>query len=370
MKRLYIVLLVVTIMSLCLFGVLGLTGPLAAVAVPELLSYIRARTPKKMIGNILFPAKDISSLSWKAVIGANRLPVAAKIVAFNQEASIASREGVTVQTGRIPGIKRKIALDEETMYALYHPRTAGELESTIADIYDDVRLMIEAVETRLEMLKMEIITTGMIDINEDGIHQQVNFGFNPLTQTETLLGGALWAAAATCTPITDMQRWSRSIVARTGVKPTRALTSESQMANLLASTQVSALVYGIVGTGQAVTEAQLQNLLSSMGLPKIVTYDDQYRVQNENGTYTQARYIPANAFIMLPADKLGDQLYTPTVEALKKVREGIINEGDAKRIYAEIWEENEPPAHWTKAAALSFPTCPQIDNIFIATVAT
>jgi hypothetical protein len=105
-----------------------------------------------------------------------------------------------------------------------------------------------------------------------------------------------------------------------------------------------------------------------MNLPAIVTYDDQYRIQNEDGTYTTLRYVPANAFIMLPGEKLGDQLYSPTVEALRKVREGIINYGDARRIYAEVWEENEPPAHWTKAAALSFPTFPMVDSIFIATV--
>jgi hypothetical protein len=368
-RRFYIVLLVMTVLMLCLFGIIGLTGPLAVVAVPELLSYIRTRPTRKMLGNVLFPAKNISGLSWKAVIGANRLPVAAKIVAFNQEASIASREGVTTQTGRIPGIKRKISLDEETMKALYEPRNKTELEATIQEIYNDVENMIIAVETRIEMLKMEIISTGFIDINEDGIHQKVNFGFNPLTQTETLVGGALWSAAATCTPITDMQRWSRSITVRTGVKPARALTSETQFANLLQSAQVSTLIHGTVGAGMTVTEAQLQALLVSMGLPRIVTYDDQYRVQNEDGTYTQARYIPEDLFIMLPGEKLGDCLYSPTVEALRKVRDGVINEGDAQRIYAEIWEENEPPAHWTKAAALSFPTCPQIDNIFIADVA-
>jgi hypothetical protein len=322
-----------------------------------------------MLGNVLFPVKEITGLTWKAIIGANRLPVAAKIVAFNQEASIASREGLAKQEGGIPAIKRKISIDEETMHKLYSPRpNTSEYEDAIREIYNDVDNMIVAVETRIEALRFQAITTGFITIDEDGIVQQCNYGFNPATQTQILGGGALWSAAATATPITDMQRWAQSVADRTGVRPTRALCSGAVMANLLNCNQVSTLVHGTLGAGLPVMEAQLQALLKSMNLPAIVTYDDQYRIQNEDGTYTTLRYVPANAFIMLPGEKLGDQLYSPTVEALRKVREGIINYGDARRIYAEVWEENEPPAHWTKAAALSFPTFPMVDSIFIATV--
>jgi hypothetical protein len=344
--------------------------PIDVVAVPELLSYIRARVPRRMLGDILFPAKDITGLDWKAVIGANRLPVSAKIVAFNQEASIASREGIETQKGRIPAIKRKISLDEETMQKLYTPRpNTSELDDAIAEIYNDVENMIIAVETRIEALRWEILTTGRAMIDEDGIHQKVEFGFNPLTQFQALAGGALWTAAATATPIADMIRWRNNIIARTGVRPGRCVTSEARLANILQTAEVSTLVHGVVGNGLPVTETQLQALLQAQGLPPIVTYDDMYRIQNEDGTYTQLRYLAEDIFVMMPGTKLGDQLYSPTVEALKKVREGVINYGDARRIYAEVWEENEPPAHWTKAAALSFPTCPMIDSIFIADVA-
>ena len=322
-----------------------------------------------MLGNVLFPAKDITGLDWKAIIGANRLPVAAKIVAFNQEASIASREGVDIQKGKIPAIKRKISIDEETMQKLYSPRpNTSEFDDAIQEIYNDVENMIIAVETKIEAIRFQAITTGFVTIDEDGIVQQVNYGFNPALQTQVLGGGALWSAAATATPIADMQRWSQSIVTRTGVRPSRSICSGAVLAAIMQTAEVNALVHGTLGAGLPVTEAQLQQLLRTMNLPAIVTYDDQYRIQNENGAYTTLRYVPADAFIMMPGEKLGDQLYSPTVEALKKVREGVINYGDARRVYAEVWEENEPPAHWTKAAALSFPTFPMVDSIFIATV--
>ena len=99
-----------------------MTKPIDAISLPELLAYVRERKPRTLLGNILFPEKDITGLDWKAVVGANSLPVAAKVVAFNQEASIASRGDVSIQKGKIPAIKRKIAIDEETMQKLYSPR--------------------------------------------------------------------------------------------------------------------------------------------------------------------------------------------------------------------------------------------------------
>jgi hypothetical protein len=343
--------------------------PIDAISLPELLAYVRARQPRAMLGNVLWPAKDITGLDWKAVVGANNLPVAAKVVAFDQEASIASRDGVTIQKGRIVPIKRKIRIDEETMQKLYTPRpNTSEFDDAVREIYNDVENMIQAVETKIEAIRFEALTTGRVMLDEDGIIQQVDFGFNPALQSQILAGGALWSAPATATPITDMQRWSNSIRLRTGVVPRRAICSGAVLAALLQCQQVSTLVHGNANAGLPVTEEQLQRLLQTMDLPAIVTYDDMYRVQAENGGYTTQRYMPVNRFVMLPGDKLGDQLYSPTVEALRQVREGVINYGDARRIYAEVWEENEPPCHWTKAAALTFPTFPMIDSIYIATV--
>jgi len=348
---------------------LGGVKPIDAIGVPELLSYVRARTPRAMLGNVLFPAKDVSSLTWKAVIGANNLPVAAKVVAFNQEASIHSREGLATQSGGIVPIKRKISLDEETMFKLYNPRpNTSEFDDAIADIYNDTEKMIVSLETKIEVLRWQGVTTGRIMPDEDGIIQEVLYGFNPGLQSQILAGGALWSAFATATPITDIQNWVTSVVNRGCPRPRRAVTSNAVVANLLQCAQVGTMVYGVAGAGQTVILDQVNALLRRMDLPTIVTYDDQYRTQNEAGAYTTLRYLPANLFILLPGEKLGDQLYAPTVEALRKVRDGVINSGDARRIYCEVWEENEPPAHWTKAAALSFPTFPMVDSIFVAQV--
>ena len=346
-----------------------MSKPIDALALTEVLSYVRARTPRRRLGSVLFPAKDISGLTWKSIIGANRLPVAAKVVKFDQEASIASREGIQEVAGKIPAIKRKIALDEETMHKLYSPRPmSSEYDDAVREIYNDVENMIMAVETRLEMFKFEALTTGQVMINEDGIIQQVDFGLDRANQMETLAGGATWDTPATATPIADMVRWQNSIIARTGIRPIRSLTSAARLADMLLTNEVTALVHGAAGVGMGATESDLNNILRARNLPSIVTYDDMYRTQNEAGAYITARYLPDDLFIMMPGEKLGDQLYSPTVEALRKVREGVINYGDARRVYAEVWEENEPPAHWTKAAALSFPTFPMVDSIFIATV--
>lgn len=343
--------------------------PLDAISVPELLVYARNRKPRGRMGNLFFPAKDITGLDWKFIVGQNNLPVIAKIIAFNSQAPVVGRPGAAVKAGSIPPIKQKSVIDEETMKKLYEPRNNAELDEAIADIYDDVARRIEGVEARIELLQWDGILDGKVSITDEyGITQEADFGMNASTQTETLTLTARWDQHATATPIADMLRWKRTMEALTGVTLERSVTSGTVLAHILQCAEVQKLIHGANGTGQAVTEAQLQQLLQASGLPAVVTYDDQYTDEAADGTRTNARYLPEDKFVMLPGSKLGDQLYSPTVEALRKVRQNVINYGDARRIFVEVWEENEPPAHWTKAAALSFPTFPMVDCHFVADV--
>jgi hypothetical protein len=340
-----------------------------AIAVPELIAYTRARKPRRRLGNLFFPAKDITGLDWKFVVGQNNLPVIAKIIAFNSQAPVVGRTGVSTKQGQIPPIKTKSVIDEETMKKLFEPRNNAELEEAVRNIYDDVENRIAGVEARIELLQWDAIVDGKVTITDEyGITQEADFGMVGGSQAETLLAAAKWDAPATATPIADMLRWSRAMVALTGTPLERSVCSSTVLALITKCAEVQKLVFGANGTGQAVSNQQLNQLLTSQGLPIIVTYDDQYTDESAAGVRTNARYLPENLFIMLPSGKLGDQLYTPTVEALRKVRTNVINYGDANRIFAEVWEENEPPAHWTKAAALSFPTFPAVDSHFVATV--
>lgn len=343
-----------------------------ALRTPQVLNYIRQLPTETMMGEELFPDREINEMSYRYMVGANNIPVMASVIPFDSPAPIHSREGVRMVEGKIPPIKRKISLDEETMFKLYSPRPGtSEVEDAVAEIYDDVRLMTESVRYRIEYHRMEALTTGAVDIADpdSGLRLKADFGVESAQKPDLNDKGTPWDDSAP-TIIADIQKWADEREAATGIRPTRALTSRKVLNLLLADSLIRDMIWNVQDSTRPITEPELQALLNRMGLPRIAVYEKRARVQEINGTYTAKRFFPEDLFVMLPEDSLGETLYAPTVEALRAVRNNVVNFGEARKIYGEVWETNDPPSHWTMAAALAFPSFPRANEIVIARVLT
>jgi hypothetical protein len=346
-----------------------------ALRTPTVINYLRQLPVEATLGEELFPSRDVSELDYKYMVGANNLPVAARVIPFDAEAPVHSRDGVSLVTGSIPPIKRKIRLDERTMQKLYTPRTGtSDVEDAVADIYDDIKLMTESVRTGIEVLRFRAITTGKIEIADDetGVKLTADYGLEAgqlVTCDGTGDNPVIWSNATDRKIMANLQAWADDAETRSGVRPERILMSRRILNIMLEDQTVRDMVWNAASTKRPITEADLIEVLRRMGLPtQIGIYEKKYRSEATAGVRTTTRFLPDNLLIMLPGDKLGDTLFAPTVEALKKVRMGEITFGDAKGVFGEVWETNEPPAHWTKAAALAFPTFPRANEVIIANV--
>ncbi len=343
--------------------------------VPTLLDYMRKLPVPEYLGNELFPEKTVNEIEYKYLVGANNLPVAATVIPFDSEAPIHSRDGADLVQGKIPAIKRKARIDEETLLKLYMPRTnTSEFDDAIAEIYDDVRLLNDSVRAGIEILRMRAITTGKIEITdaETGVRLTADYGLDN-SQKITCDGQGTnpkkWSDATERKILDNLLAWAGAAEDLSGMWPERMLISRNVLNMMLTDQTIRDSVWNAANTKRPIVQDDLREVLRRNGLPtQIAVYEKKVRVQAANGTYTTVRLFPDNLCVLLPGDKLGDTLLAPTAEALKKVREGIVNFGDAKGIFGEIWETNEPPAHWTKVAALAFPTFPRANEIIIANV--
>lgn len=350
-----------------------MSGLLEQLRVPTILNYIRQLPEEAYLGTELFPAKYINELSYKYMVGANNLPVAANVISFNAEAPVHSRDGGMLKEGRIPAVKRKVQIDEETLLKLYMPRAnTSEFDDAIRDIYDDVALMVNSVRAGLEVLRMKALTEGKIEITDEEtyIRLTADYGLDAKQKVTCDGKGAnskQWGTAG-CTILADIQAWADTVEDLCGVRPSRAVTSRKVLNIMLADQGVKDAVWNQASTKRPITEADLSALMERMDLPQIAVYEKKVRLQGAGGTKTTTRLFPEDKFVMLPGDNLGETLFAPTAEALRAVRTNLINFGDARGIFGEVWETNEPPAHWTKAAALSFPSFPRANEIMIATV--
>lgn len=330
------------------------------------LTYARARQPRNYVGASLFPANTVNELTFEYWKSLNLLPVMANVQAYGAEAQIASRDGATKISGEIPPIKRKINLNERDLIALKR-EGAGDNDMVRNTLYNDLDNMIDSVNARIEKMRMDAVSSGQIVLNENGVIMTVDYGV-PVGQIVVLNADndaeGNWTKA-NAEPVTMIQAWVDAVVAGCGIRPARALTSNTVVANLVRNAQIRKMIYGDQGGSRAVSVNQVNDLLGTLDLPQIATYDLQVRAQAEDGTLTSLRFFPANKFVLLPPDSLGQTLIGPTAEALLDTE---VEAREAAGVYARVDAIEEPPAVWTKAAATSIPTFPMADAVYIATV--
>jgi hypothetical protein len=210
-------------------------------------------------------------------------------------------------------------------------------------------------------MRMEAIGTGKLSINENGVKTSIDYGTPKAQQSTTD-----WTAA-NAKILDDIYNWTDKVVQNTGFTPTRALTSKSVLNILLTNTAIRKAILG-VNSDRIITKDMLNQLLASMGLPQVATYDAQYRTQGADGKYIAKRYFEDGKFVLLPDGKLGDTIYGLTAEEIELRGKGDVKIESFGNIIAEIYSTKDPVARWTKAVATCLPSFPYADQIYIAKV--
>ncbi|AWI04056.1 major capsid protein [Clostridium drakei] len=326
-----------------------------------ILNYVKNREQIPMLGDILFPETKIEGLDFKMIKGANNLPVSASIHGFDTETEIGSRDGISYSVEELALIKRKIKMDEKLIIQLNFPRSTQEETQAINQIYNDVDNMVNSVKTRIEAMRMEVITTGKLNINENGVKTSIDYGTPKVQQSTTD-----WTSTD-AKILEDIYNWTDKVVQNVGCTPTRAVTSKSVLNLLLTNMAIRKAVFGI-NADKLLTKDMLNQLLSSMDLPEVATYDSQYRTQGNDGKYVVKRYFEDGKFVLLPEGKLGDTIYGLTAEEIELRGKSDTKIESFGNIVAEIYSTKDPVARWTKAVATCLPSFPYADQIYIAKV--
>jgi hypothetical protein len=291
--------------------------------------------------------------------GAEGLLEAATFRAYDTEARMARRPGISRVTGELPPISRKIRLGE------YDRLRQRKLEAKVGDqIFSDAERVVRAIAARLELARGQALVTGAVTLNEDGVVASVDFGRNA-GHTVTLAGGDLWSATATATPIEDLLGWVETYKANNfGVAPGAILISTQVLSLLVRNAEVRAFITNGQPGPAIVTRDALQAVLTAHGLPTIYTYDAQ--LKPDNGVAT--RVIAADKVLLLPApgdSSAGATLYGTPAESFEPDF-GLA--GEEAGIVSGVYKSVDPVALWTLASAIALPILGQPDLTFVADV--
>lgn len=324
----------------------------------EILNYLKDRKYPAMLGEELFPEVKRQSLEFDMLTNGSKTPVVASVHGFDTESEIGQREAEKMAI-ELALIKRKMQLKEKEIIALESPRNEAEKTYLMKNVYADIDSLVESIKARIEVMRMEVVATGKITLKENNLDASIDFGV-PNENKATNVNWSLENA----NPINDMITWKNQLDSAPG----RVLTSTTVLAKILANKNVVNAIFGKDSTRIA-SVGELNNYLEQLQLPKIYTYDAKYRKLEANGTYTKHRYFPENAFVMMPAEPLGETIYGPTAEEIRLQRDPSIDIRLVGKILAMMYEEGKDPVStWEKAVATALPALKCADELFQATI--
>lgn len=325
----------------------------------EVLNYVRDREYKPLLGETLFPERKQPSLKLDQLSGGSRIPIAASIHDFDTEAEIGSRIA-NKQELELSLIKRKMQLKETDIIALENPRTPAEQAYLVGQVYNDIDSLVQGVRARVEAMRMEVLASGQVTVKENGLNFTLDYHV-PTEHKEALTGTNVWTNENS-DPLADIERWIDAL----DTKPTRALTSRKIYRALATHPKIIAAIFG-KDSGRVVSQADLDAFMETHSYPVIRTYDEKYKVQQADGTYTTKKYFPENKFAMFNDDLLGETLYGPTAEETRLTRDPAVDTTLVSNVLASVYDETrDPVGTWTKAVATALPSFAAADEVFQA----
>ncbi|WP_034757783.1 major capsid protein [Rossellomorea vietnamensis] len=339
----------------------------------ELLVYSRnLATPNTYLQDLLFPARQTSELTVDLIREGSRLPVMAQVAELGTEIQFGAREGMTGDRVTIPKIQRGRAMEEKLVRTmLMGGLRSAEVEEIRRTQLDDAAYAVDAIKARKEWLAMQAISKGAVQYAEDGVQFAVDFGYTS-EQKPVLSGTDLWSDTTASNPLTDIQGWVET-QADKGIILSRALASRRVISYLLQNLSLRKAYFGDP-SGSAnppqLNQAQLNSLFDTLGLPQVVAYDTQARVENRaltNGKvgFSNVRMMPQDRFVLLPAGELGNFLWAQTTEELVA---GIEGETNSNGIFVFRDIEKNPIVVKTMGVNLAFPAFGLNDAVVAATV--
>ena len=323
------------------------------------------------LGRVLFPPRKQLGLDLSWIRGRSGLPVALTPSNYDAKATLRDRIGFSKIETEMPFFREAMRIgekDRQELNKIMAAANADMIMPIINRIYDDVANLVLGAEVSAERMRMQLLSTGQINISDNRVDYVYDYHFNPDNKV-TLTGDDAWSNPETSTPVQDIQEWQDMIEEATGVRPTRAICTRKTFNYLLANKSIRLDMDRIGGNNIIMTDDLMkQYLLQKLGLT-VVVYNKKFATSVSDQTANN--FFPDDVFTLIPEGTLGNTYYGTTPEESDLLTGGtdaqvqIVDTGVA----ITTIKEAHPVNVQTIVSGIFLPSFEEIDKVLIAEVA-
>ena len=319
------------------------------------------------LGEALFPNTKQVGLELNLVKGKQGLPIALVSANWDTDVLYRDRIGFTALQAELPFFKEAYKIDEKTRQQILTMQE-NYVAPLFNNVFNDVENLLDGAEVTVERMRMQLLGTGTISIQENGVDKQYDYGFVTANQFKT--EQTLWSASGAkpfksfVTQIKNYKTLTKKTAkyAIFGYDAYQALINDADILNYFESLPVPML---------APTEAEVQAYIERRTGVTIMLNDTQY-VKARDKSLTATYFQPTDRYTLLSTIDLGETVYGTTPE------EADLNSGaNANVLSGEVlsngvaittWKEIDPVCVSVKVSEVVAPSCPNIDKVYIVKV--
>lgn len=316
-----------------------------------------------LLGETLFPIRQVLGTKLEWIKGANNQPVALRPSSYDAKAIRRDRQGIERASTEMPFFKESMYIDERLRQDLNNFANANNqqlVNQVLLNIYNDEANLIDASEVTRERMRMEALTTGTITVSGNGQSFTYDFGV-PADNKKTVT--TAWSNAS-ADIIGDITSYVDAMKAK-GVTITRAICNSSVAKCFRTNTAIKNAIYVFAqGTVPVTTARAIDYIYNETGVTFYV-YDNVY--VNESGT--AVKYVPDDTVVLMPDGDLGYTNMGTTPEESDLMNSlganvSIVDNGVAVTTSQTV----DPVNVETKVSMVSLPSFEQADKIVIVDV--
>lgn len=318
------------------------------------------------LAEAFFPSVKQLGLDLNLIKGKQGLPVALVSANWDTDVLYRDRIGFEALTAELPFFKEAYKVSEKLRQQII--TTIANYQTPLFNqIFDDVNELLVGAEVTAERMRMQLLGTGTISIQENGVDKQYNYGFNSSTQF-----------------VTESTLWSAS-----GAHPFKSFVAQIKNYKLLTNKKVKYAIFGYNAYQSLISDADIISYFESLPTPLLAPNDDEIKTYIERRTgvkiyvaedqYVKARdksktptyFYPTDRYTLLSTENLGETVYGTTPEELDLLNgnSNILN-GEVldNGVAITTWKEADPVSVSVKVSEVVLPSCPNIDQIYIVKV--